>query len=115
LAFFDILFSDLAQEAHDVGHAVLAVFVSKNIVPQSTRLFEVRVWVLVLVAAYLTGKLLARKRIAFVLSDTGVHIGLVIWSASAIVVDSHGAITQIIVAHARTIGAVDGDLLVVWS
>lgn len=115
MAFFDILFGDLAQEAHDVGHAVLAVFVSKHIVPECARLLEVRVRVLVRVAANLAGQLLARKRIAFVLSDTAVHIRLVIWGASAIVVDSHGAIAEIIVAHARTIGAVDGDLVVVCS
>lgn len=108
--------SALAESTGDIFDDLGSHVVVEDLAEELTRLLIVGVGVLVGIASSLTDEVLLFPGVSWVL-DGGSHdrVGLVIRQGAVSTIDCHETISSVIVAHASTVWAVDGDLVIVGT
>lgn len=104
--------SNWLHAAYDVVNEVSSVCLSHNLSEEGSWLFVVSVRMCVGVSSSSSGKGNWSPLLGGILNRAIQSVWLVVWSASAVSIDSSGTIS-LIVSHSSSIGAVNGDLIIV--
>ncbi len=91
-----------------------SVSLGHDLSEQGARLLVVSVWVLVSIAASVSRDRKSGQLLGGIFSGTVEGVGLIVRTAALVAVDG-GRTVSLIVGDAGTVGAVNGDLIVVGS
>jgi hypothetical protein len=106
--------SGATERSNDVLNKVSSLLLIHNLSEQGSWLLEIVVWVLVRISACVSGHREGCELLCWVLHRAVVAAGLVVDCTALIAVDSHGAVS-LIISNSSSVGAVDGDLVVVGT
>jgi hypothetical protein len=111
----DVL-SALAKGSRDVDDDILAILLSENFVEESARLLIVVIGMLVRVSSDWATDYLLGPGVRLILCGTSKGIRFIVGGElTTVAIAGQGAITEIVIAHSSSVGAVDWDLLVVFA
>ena len=106
--------SSLTEWSGQVGDQMLSVSLGENLLPQSSWLLVVGIWVSIFVSTDLSGNVLLSPGILRVLNWSSESVWLIVWTSTLVSVNRCRTISEI-VSNSSSVWAVNWNLIVVLS
>ena len=106
--------SCLTEWSGQVGDQMLSVSLGENLLPQSSWLLVVGIWVSIFVSTDLSGNVLLSPGMLRVLNWSSESVWLIVWTSTLVSVNRCRTISEI-VSNSSSVWAVNWNLIVVLS